>query len=147
MSSYNHGALTREDVEALRICAGASFHGPVELPSGRKISGEEATVLAAALVEQPLVHEPREGESILRCQHCNMGLRIGEAQLLCHQDGTPICNTPERTAWLSARHMLAIEPYHERSPAPRGIAAAFWMFMFLATLVGQLIWVYVVFVK
>lgn len=135
MSSYNSGALEPEDVACLRALAGSTFGGPLELPSGRVMTGEEATALCAALVEESLIQEPEPGDDRLRCGECNQGLRVGDAQLLVHQDGTPICKTPEREAWLSARHLLAVEPFGDRTrrPIPVGVTLIIGCILGLAT--------------
>lgn len=125
---------------ALRALAGASFSGNLELPSGLVLSPEEAQAYAAALVEQSLIREPDTTGERTRCGSCNMGLRIGDQKLLVHQDGSPICGTPERTAWLSARHLLKVEPHDDRERRPIGVAVIVLVFGLLGALCWGGVW-------
>lgn len=95
MSGSEPVGMTTEDVRQLRALSGATFYGDLILPSGKKISAEEATALSSALAaDPPVVPGPVANESLEQRR------ALAEARLLAEIDAADETGDGRRAPWL-----------------------------------------------
>ena len=126
MSTSDWSPLESQDIKLLRALAGASFEGPLTLPSGRVLPADEATALAGVYAPAASSLPVVDGDGVNR-------------SFCCH--GEVSC---ARCALAEVRHQAAIEPHWEREEA-------FWrhrigvalLFLFLACMILICGWLFI----